>query len=61
MKKQRSRRMPLPPRLNMEEFAEFVLENLRGIPAERIARQKEIEERISSRFRLDERRPHPGA
>jgi hypothetical protein len=45
----------------MEEFAEFVLENLRGIPAERIARQKEIEERITSRFRLDERRPHPGA
>ena len=53
---------PLPPRLTMDEYADFVSETLRHGDPERIARQKEIEERIVLPFRIPEGLPaaaHP--
>lgn len=43
---------PLPPHLTMDEYAELVIDTIRHIPADRIARQKEIEERILQPFRI---------
>lgn len=42
--------MPLPPRLSMEAYAEFVGENWRNGNIDQIRRQKEMEERIDKPF-----------
>jgi len=45
---------PLPPRLTMDEYADFVWETVRRGSPDRMARQKEIEERVASPFRIRE-------
>lgn len=46
---------PLPPRLTMDEYADFVWETVRRGRPDRMARQKEIEERVALPFRICER------
>ena len=43
---------PLPPRLTMDEYADFISETLRHSDPERMARQKKMEERVAVAFRL---------
>jgi len=43
---------PLPPRLSMDEYADFVEASLRESDPARSARQKELEERIRAPFRM---------
>jgi hypothetical protein len=43
---------PLPPRLSMDEYADFVEASLRESDPARVARQKALEERIRVPFRL---------
>ena len=43
---------PLPPRLNMDEYADFVEETVRRGDPEHMTRQKQIEERILRSFRM---------
>ena len=43
---------PLPPRLSMDEYAEFVEASLRECNRAHAKRQKEIEERIKVPFRI---------
>ena len=43
---------PLPPRLSMDEYADFVEASLRECDRARATRQKEIEERIRVPFRI---------
>lgn len=43
---------PLPPRLSMDEYADFVEASLRESNPTRTARQKEFEERIGAPFRI---------
>jgi len=43
---------PLPPRLSMDEYADFVEASLRESNPARVARQKELEERIRTPFRI---------
>lgn len=43
---------PLPPRLSMDEYADFVEASLREADPARVARQKEMEERIRTPFRM---------
>ena len=43
---------PLPPRLSMDEYADFVEASLRECDRAHATRQKEIEERIRSPFRM---------
>jgi len=45
---------PLPPRLSMDEYADFVEASLRESNPARAARQKEFEERIGKPFRIDD-------
>ena len=45
---------PLPPRLSMDEYADFVEASLREFNPARAARQKEFEERIEKPFRIDD-------
>ncbi len=52
MKTQRSRSNVLPPRLSMDEYADFVGDSLREADPVCIARQKQIEERIRMAFRI---------
>lgn len=48
---------PLPPRLSMDEYADFVAVSLSESNPARVASQKELEERIRAPFRmLDETR-----
>ncbi|MCX6995914.1 MAG: hypothetical protein NTV49_02235 [Kiritimatiellaeota bacterium] len=42
----------LPPRLSMDEYADFVEASLRAGDQARAARQKELEERITTPFRM---------
>ena len=42
----------LPPRLSMDEYADFVEASLRESDPARSARQKELEERIRAPFRM---------
>ena len=43
---------PLPPRLSMDEYADFVEASLRDCDSAHVARQKELEERILVPFRM---------
>ena len=43
---------PLPPRLSMDEYADFVEASLRECNRAHATRQKEIEERIKAPFRI---------
>ena len=43
---------PLPPRLSMDEYADFVEASLRESNPAHAARQKELEERIRTPFRI---------
>jgi len=45
---------PLPPRLSMDEYADFVEVSLRESNPARIVRQKELEKRIRTPFRIDD-------
>ena len=40
----------LPPRLTMDDYADFISENLESAESEQIRMQKEIEEHITKRF-----------
>jgi len=40
----------LPPRLTMDEYADFISKNLESADRKQIRLQKEIEERITKRF-----------
>jgi len=51
--------LPLPPRLTMDAYADFVLESIRHTPPNQVARQKQIEKRITLPFRIPED-PVPG-
>ena len=42
----------VPPRLSMDEYADFVEVSLREANPARVARQKELEERIRTPFRI---------
>jgi len=42
----------LPPRLSMDEYAEFVEASLRECDPSRAARQKKLEKRIRTPFRI---------
>ena len=44
----------LPPRLSMDEYADFVEASVRGCDRAHATRQKKIEERIRSPFRMSE-------
>ena len=44
-------REPLPPRLSMDEYADFIETNLSYSNHKKIARQKEIEKKIKIPFR----------
>ena len=43
---------PLPPRLSMDEYADFVESSLRESNPTHTARQKELEKRIRASFRI---------
>ena len=43
-------RKQFPPRLTMDDYADFISENLEFAEHEQIRRQKEIEEHITKRF-----------
>ena len=45
---------PLPPRLSMDEYADFVEASLRDCDPALAVRQKEMEERIQTPFRMVE-------
>ena len=44
----------LPPRLSMDEYADFVEASLRESNPVHAARQKELEKRIRAPFRIDD-------
>ena len=44
--------LPPPPRLSMDEYADFVEASLRESNPAHVARQKELEERIRTPFRM---------
>ena len=46
----------LPPRLSMDEYAAFVEASLRESTPAHVARQKELEERIRTPFRIIDRK-----
>ena len=60
MKMQTTPSHPLPPRLTMDEYADFVSESVRHTPPEQVARQKQIEKCIVVPFRIPDA-PIPGA
>ena len=41
---------PLPPRLTMDQYADFISDNLRECDQELVRRQKDIEEQITRPF-----------
>ena len=41
-----------PPRLSMDEYADFVEDSLREADMVRVTRQKELEERVKVPFRM---------
>lgn len=43
---------PLPPRLTMDQYADFIAANLRDQDLESVAKLKDIEERIAKPFRI---------
>ena len=43
---------PLPPRLSMDEYVDFVEASLRDCNRAHATRQKEVEERIRTPFRM---------
>ena len=43
---------PLPPRLSMDEYADFVEASLRESDIFRVAQQKKLEEKIRMPFRI---------
>jgi hypothetical protein len=45
-------RQPLPPRLSMDEYVDFLEQSWREIGPERIGRQKDLEERVDAAFRI---------
>lgn len=45
---------PPPPRLSMNEYADFVEASLRDVDVVRVARQKGLEERVRMPFRIKE-------
>jgi hypothetical protein len=47
----------LPPRLSMSEYVDFVEASLRDCDPARVARQKDLEERIRTPFRIGEDTP----
>ena len=49
-----SRMSSRPPRLSMDEYADFVEASLRDAKPVHVARQKELEKRIKSPFRMAE-------
>jgi len=44
--------IPMPPRLSMDEYADFVEASLRESDPGRAARQKKLEERIKTPFNM---------
>ena len=46
---------PLPPRLSMDEYADFVESSLRESNPTHTARQKELEKRIRASFRIEDK------
>jgi hypothetical protein len=48
---------PLPPRLSMEEYVDFIASSLREMDPARIERQKQLEENIEKPFSLSDERP----
>ena len=50
---------PLPPHLTMDEYVEWLCGNWRDMDPARIARQKEIEERVLTPFRIPDDLPPP--
>lgn len=58
MKTQPATAHPLPPHLTMDEYVEWLCENWRHMDPASIARQKAIEERVLTPFRIpDDARP----
>ncbi len=51
-----NRSVPYPPRLTMEQYAEWVASNVKNQDPERIRRQKEIEEKVTTPFRMWDRK-----
>lgn len=45
---------PQPPRFSMDEYADFMENALRDVDPARAARQKELEKRIRTPFRIDQ-------
>ena len=52
MKGQKKTSIPLPPRLSMDEYADYVEASLGERDPRDVARQKALEERIRSRFKF---------
>jgi len=46
--------LPRPPRLSMDEYADFVSQNLQTRRRDLVERQKSIEEQITARFDLSD-------
>ncbi len=47
-----NRPVPYPPRLTMDQYADWVASNLKNQDPERIRRQKEIEEQLTMSFHM---------
>lgn len=60
MKRSPTTLIPLPPRLSMDEYADFVEASLRESNPIRAARQKALEERIMTQFRTVGNKPDAG-
>lgn len=52
MKRNNKLNITLPPRLTMDEYAEFIFENMAHCDLELAAKQKEIEEQILKPFQI---------
>ena len=48
---------PPPPRLSMDQYADFVEASLRESDPVRVAQQKELEERVRMPFRMTDDNP----
>jgi hypothetical protein len=46
------RSRPLPPRLSLKEYCQWIADNLKRVDPVKAKRQKEIEEQINHRFTL---------
>ncbi len=47
-----NRSFPYPPRLTMDQYADWVASNVKNQDPKRIRRQKEIEEQVTTPFRM---------